>query len=77
MAKSDEPVKVATEGKPTVGMSDDQVPQLFALVAMYGLIVSGTRSEKPMGRKEHDEWLADRAWSLAAAMQAKQPQKGS
>ena len=74
MAKADAgPIPMATEAKPLPSIPTEQVPELFGLVALLGLIMSGVRSEKPMGRQEHDEWLADRAWGLARAFQVRRP----
>lgn len=73
MAKAADHVPEAEVAKPTAAIPSDQVPELYALVALFGFVVSGMRSEKPMGRQEHDDWIAGRAWDLAKAMQTKKP----
>lgn len=75
MAKAEERVPQIEEPKAPAALPAEQVPELYALVALFGLVVSGMRAEKPMGRKEHDEWMAERAWSMASAMQTKKPRQ--
>ncbi len=71
--KGTDPVFFATAAGEEVETGGLELQHLYALVALHALVASGFRSDRPMGRGEHDELVAERAWGLAGAMLKKQP----